>query len=967
MRIMGCWLLLLTVLLVALPPAVHAAGATPTMLRVSTPVYTLDEQGLHVPGYAIHDTPGAPALPVWATMVELPPEGRWSLAYKSHGQQELVAPGLILPVPSPQVILDAPLTPQEIAERMAAAPLMAQPDPGIYGADAFYPSSPVQAGPEQWQRGRRLLMVQVFPFQYNPVTGKLLYHPDIEVRVTAEAVTTQENASAPGDGGFSRPATAEAVTAQEDALAPGSGGFSRPALRIYTGERGIYRLTYADLQAAGVPVGSVDPVTFAMTYLDQPVDILVTGEADGRFDPGDLIIFYAEPYQGRYMTHNVYRLSYGGAPGSRMQTRRLTPTGGEPVITAITQTVHIEFDRSYYSTYRLPRDADHWFDNPLYPNAAMPSATVSYDLSLDDPLFVGVAEVRIALHGGADQAMTPDQSVAVYVDGRAVGTFQWDGSVPYLATATVPAAWLGAGPSAPRVTLEASLSQLPSLSYYWISPDWVEVRYPARPEAENDQIIVEGLVIAGQQAQLDVTGFTGHGVRTFDLRNPQRPVQLEGVFVEFNGSSFVARLWDAWSVGAPSPSYALSTDSGLLAPLSVERDNPSAWRSPDHAADYIAVVHSSLWDAVQPLLDHRAAEGLRVAKVDVQDIYDEFSAGRVDPDAIRSFLAYAYHHWNGEQAPPQYVLLVGDGHYDFKNAAGTNLPNLIPPYLLHIDPWIGETAADNRYVSVDGLDDYLPDMAIGRIPAQSPADVRAVVHKIIAYETATPVGAWQRRTVFVADDYANRDGNFHALSDVARLEVLPSSYASEAIYYRSSAELDTGPEMRAAILRAFNTGALYLQWFGHASQFRWGSVSFFDVLGPPALSPTGVLPFTAHYGCWSGYFINIRGSSQYANNPQSLGEVLLLTPERGAVADLSPSGLHIGNALLNLNRGVVEAIFRNRIDRIGPAVDAGRLYFVSHSSGWHDVVDTSILFGDPALRLRLPRPAAFYLPLVAVP
>lgn len=56
----------------------------------------------------------------------------------------------------------------------------------------------------------------------------------------------------------------------------------------------------------------------------------------------------------------------------------------------------------------------------------------------------------------------------------------------------------------------------------------------------------------------------------------------------------------------------------------------------------------------------------------------------------------------------RYVLLVGDGHYDFKDAAGRHLPNLIPPYLLNIDPWLGETGADNRYVSLDGP---------GRLPA----------------------------------------------------------------------------------------------------------------------------------------------------------------------------------------------------------------------------------------------------------
>jgi hypothetical protein len=122
----------------------------------------------------------------------------------------------------------------------------------------------------------------------------------------------------------------------------------------------------------------------------------------------------------------------------------------------------------------------------------------------------------------------------------------------------------------------------------------------------------------------------------------------------------------------------------------------------------------------------------------------------------------------------------------------------------------------------------------------------------------------------------------------------------------------------------------------------------FNIFDPGALSANDAWPFTTSYACWSGYFINLLG------NYQSLGEVLLLTPLRGSVADLSPSGLHIGDALLTLNQGLTQAMFRQRIERVGQAVDEAKLYYFSHSSSFHDVIDTSVLFGDPALKLRLP-------------
>ena len=94
--------------------------------------------------------------------------------------------------------------------------------------------------------------------------------------------------------------------------------------------------------------------------------------------------------------------------------------------------------------------------------------------------------------------------------------------------------------------------------------------------------------------------------------------------------------------------------------------------------------------------------------------------------------------------------------------------------------------------------------------------------------------------------------------------------------------------------------------------------------------------------------------ASYNYDDQTLGEALLLTAKRGSVADLSPSGQHVGGALLALNQGITQAIFTDEIDRMGPAVDAGKLYYWAQAPAYPDVIDTSILFGDPATRLRLP-------------
>ena len=116
--------------------------------------------------------------------------------------------------------------------------------------------------------------------------------------------------------------------------------------------------------------------------------------------------------------------------------------------------------------------------------------------------------------------------------------------------------------------------------------------------------------------------------------------------------------------------------------------------------------------------------GCARCQVDVQDVYDEFGYGITGAVAIHDFLAYAYGNW---QAPaPSYVVLVGDGNYDPKNYLGYGRTATCRPTWRRLIPWIGETAADNRYVTLVG-EDTLPDMMLGRLSVNSSAEASAFV------------------------------------------------------------------------------------------------------------------------------------------------------------------------------------------------------------------------------------------------
>ncbi len=85
-------------------------------------------------------------------------------------------------------------------------------------------------------------------------------------------------------------------------------------------------------------------------------------------------------------------------------------------------------------------------------------------------------------------------------------------------------------------------------------------------------------------------------------------------------------------------------DRDVLTPAIVA-NSPSTWHDAD-GADLVIIGQPELLTSLRPLAEQRALEGLRVALVDVADVYDEFSAGEKDALAIRSFLSTATQRWS---------------------------------------------------------------------------------------------------------------------------------------------------------------------------------------------------------------------------------------------------------------------------------------------------------------------------------
>ena len=151
------------------------------------------------------------------------------------------------------------------------------------------------------------------------------------------------------------------------------------------------------------------------------------------------------------------------------------------------------------------------------------------------------------------------------------------------------------------------------------------------------------------------------------------------------------------------------TEAAIKSPASITVNQPSSWHKLNHRADLLIITHKDFIGSLGPLKSLRESQGWSVALIDVEDLYDEFSFGAKNPQALRDFLYRARVYW---QRPPRFVLLVGDASFDPRNYLGLGDFDIVPTKL--IDTVYLETASDDWFV------DFNNDGCPRSLSAESP-------------------------------------------------------------------------------------------------------------------------------------------------------------------------------------------------------------------------------------------------------
>ena len=257
------------------------------------------------------------------------------------------------------------------------------------------------------------------------------------------------------------------------------------------------------------------------------------------------------------------------------------------------------------------------------------------------------------------------------------------------------------------------------------------------------------------------------------------------------------------------------------------------------AQDALVVTSKDLEPAVAAWKSFRESQGLKVVVR--------------EPGADVAATVASVHGASGGKL--RFVLLLGDVD---------RVPCAYVP-VAATAKWESDTriATDAPYADIDG--DGVPDLAIGRVPADSLDEARSLLARSAAYESNRDFGEWRRRLQVIAGT-----GGFGPLQDAAMeqmtkqfltRDVPPSVVVTGTYGNPQSAWCPPPKEFADTTVERFNEGAFVVAYIGHGSADSVDTVKVgrerFPILGAPEVARIDVrhgAPVAVFIACSTGKF-----------------------------------------------------------------------------------------------------------------
>jgi hypothetical protein len=634
---------------------------------------------------------------------------------------------------------------------------------------------------------------------------------------------------------------------------------AQPGVKIGVNKEGLYRVTRAQLHAAGFDVNS-DPNLWQL-YTEGNQQAIIVGAN------GDYIEFYGRGIDTPESDTKAYFLVVGGLDGSRIPTVVARRVGGTVVASNFAQTA-VRKERTNYVNDVLNGDAENYWGRII----TATSSTFSFTLNAVDTN-ASSCSVLVKMQGFS----TTPHAVNLTLNGQTLAPATGSGVLPFAAQYDVPCSVLQEGTNG----LAMSAPNIGDFSFF----DSVSVTYPKKFASESNRLSL----VSQNYRNTNISGFSSTNIRVFDVTYDGSPLLVDGLQKQAVGNSFTISI----PANRSKVFYAVE-DSGISQPVSITQNNPSTLSTTGHSADLVIISYKDFMTQANAWADYRRNQGFAVEVVNVEDVFDEFNYGSLSARSMKDFLLFAKNNW---QLPPRYVLLIGDGDYDSRNYEGFGFFNYIPANI--VNTVFSETASDDSIVDFNG--DGLAEIAIGRIPARTTGHVTNALNKTMTFEQPA-MQTLSRGALFACD--VSTDYDFCAMSGRVR-DQLPAGTPNVVV---SKTDLNAS----ATLINEMNAGKYIANYSGHGATGTWASASFFGNALVSQLSNINNPTIYTMLTCLNGFYHNTVNVS--------LAETLLNSTNGGAVAAWASSGLTTPDVQEVMGKRFYNQIGLGNITRMGDLI-----------------------------------------------
>lgn len=719
-------------------------------------------------------------------------------------------------------------------------------------------------------------------------------------------------------------------------------------LRMRFTEEGVYRIDRAWLQAAGLDPDTIDPATVsilgnggkplpalnsAFRYADLVENPVVrTGGGDGRFDQGDAIIFHAAAPRGwtrdgttwehfvhPYSNYNAYFLKVGSTAGLTAASGPRPPAGTDPDRTTTTGRFVLDVEEQVWS--REHGSGTDWVSNQIRGGSSR-----TFLDGVTPPGFAGGTvefDARFAIASNPRATVAFEANGAVLAQRTAPRTTFEDSALP----TAIPSTLTFEHSFSAETGIDLTMRLINTENEPQAALDYVRLFYQQSLTAEDGYLrFATSPGLTGTQTY--VLGGFQSAPTVLDVTEPDRIRRLEAVAL---GGNWSVRLGAEDLTNGPREIVAFT--NAALRPPPADQTAPvpnQDLHGTNVFPDLVIVVPDEFLSAAERLADHRRADGLTVQVETVDRIYNEFSGGVPDMRAVRDFFKLLYDRSTSEATMLRYALLLGDGHYDFRNLSARDgtLENWVYPFQTAESMFTDGTYTSDDYFGLlddsEGEWDYTSffavsnervDIGIGRFPVQTAAEADMMVDKIIRYEDPATFGPWRSRYTFVADDdltglsaqQNDRDlhlANVDQVADLLQEDLYPRINQKKIYGQDYERQFLNGfklPGAKRDLLAAIEDGTLVFNYSGHGGPDGLAQEEIFTREDAAALSNGDRLPIfvtaTCSFGWWD------------LEESQSGAEIALLNPNGGAIALLTTVRLvYTSGDTTSLNAGLNRAL-----------------------------------------------------------